>query len=290
MPMSDEVRQCIVCRSSESSVVFVDFGVPILRCTGCKHIYSSYAGNQNYSEYYGREINDQEKFRLDPAHLRMYRDFGNRFMAGRSGKILDVGAGLGYFVRFAESYQGWEAFGYEICAPAVDYAKNQLGVKNMYAGRVEDSGFPLASFDLMTLWDVIEHIPNPDGFLQYLRSLLKPAGAFFLATPNGPAQLWKARAKKTLIGMREGGHYLEPRDHMNLYTPDTLDRVLKRAGFQSVKFVHLPPIQAVSESGNPLGLLAKNAWFRIAQVVHAATGSRANINHNLYAIATTSVS
>ncbi len=286
--MSDEVRQCIVCRSSERSVVFIDSGVPILRCTGCNHIYSSYAGNQNYSEYYDREIKDREIFRLDPAHLRMYRDFGNRFMAGRSGKILDVGAGLGYFVRFAESFPDWEAFGYEICAPAVDYAKTQLGVKNMYVGQVEDSGFPLASFDLLTLWDVIEHIPNPDGFLHYLRSLLKPTGTFFLATPNGPAQLWKARVKKTLIGMREEGHYLEPRDHLNLYAPATLDRVLKRAGFQSVEFVHLPPIQAVSENGNPLGLLAKNLWFRIAQVVHAATLSRANINHNLYVTATTS--
>ena len=278
-----------MCHCSESSVVFVESGVEILRCAGCKHIYSSYAGDQNYSEYFQREITDQERFWLDTGHLRMFRAFGDRFMAGRSGKVLDVGAGLGYFVRFAEGYSGWEAFGYEISPPAVEYARNELGLKHMYAGRVEDSGFPLASFELITLWDVIEHIPNPDQFLRYLHSLLKPRGIFFLATPNGPAQLWKARAKKTLIGMREGSHYLMPRDHINLYTPHALDRVLKRVGFRTVKFMHLPPIQSVSGSRSRIGLLAKNAWFRSAQALYAATGSRANINNNLYALATTSV-
>ena len=167
--MSDEVKQCIGMSIQRELGCFrrlwcADTALHRLQSTSIRRMRAT----RNYSRISMalREVNDQEKFRLDPAHLRMYWDFGNRFMTGRSGKILDVGAGLGYFVRFAESYQDWEAFGYEICAPAVDYAKNQLGVKNMYAGRVEDSGFPLAYFDLITLWDVIEHIPNPDGFLQ----------------------------------------------------------------------------------------------------------------------------
>lgn len=276
---------CIACGSLEYSIVFEEFGVDVLRCNRCDHIFSSYRGSQDYDAYFDHEIGDEEEFWWDGAHDRMFRAFGDVFLAGRRGRLLDVGAGLGYFVRFAGSFNHWEAFGYEISPPAVEYAKTKLNIGNMFAGRVEDSGFAPGSFHLITLWDVLEHIPDPVPLLRYLHSLLAPGGTLFIATPNGPAQLLKARLKKHLTGMKTGGHYLEARDHLNLYNTYSLAATLAQTGFPRVSFKHLPPIQAVAGSRSRIGRAAKNFWFRGAQAVGAVTGNRINLNNNLYAVA-----
>jgi 2-polyprenyl-3-methyl-5-hydroxy-6-metoxy-1,4-benzoquinol methylase len=240
---------------------------------------------QNYDAYFDHEIDDEERLWWGSAHDRMFHAFGERFLTSRTGTIVDVGAGLGYFLQFAQMHSGWKALGYEISPAAVDYARNELRLQNVFVGRVEDSGLKLGSVHVITLWDVLEHIPDPGPLLHYLNSLLVPDGILFIATPNGPAQLLKARAKKCLIGMRAGSHYMEARDHMNLYNTRSLARTLSQAGFGRYEFQHLPPIQMVAGSTSASGRLVKNAWFRVAKVIGAVTANRVNVNNNLYVAA-----
>ncbi len=281
------VSPCVACKATGKEEVFCEFGIPILRCRSCGHVISTYVNDQHYDQYFAHEVQDQERFWWDEAHGKMYADFGDLFLRNRSGRLLDVGAGLGYFVRFVMSHAGWDAVGYEISPPAVEYAHSELGLKgHMFPGAVEHSGFAAGSFDVVTMWDVIEHIPNPDIILQYLIHVLKPGGILFLATPNASAQVFKARIKARLLGMREGVHYLEARDHVNLYTQSSLRMVLLRSGFDRVRFMHIHPIQSVSGSRNPALRAAKNAWYLAGKMVSAITGDKVNANNNLFAVAT----
>ena len=276
--------QCLVCSSTDSEVAFQEFEIAVLRCRNCRHIYSSFEAQENFEDYFGGEIVD-DGFWWDEAHRRMYDAFGKRFLQGKGGKILDVGAGLGYFVRDASRYSGWQAYGSEISRPAVQFAHENLGLQRMYAGLVQDSGFQEQTFDIITLWDVIEHILVPDSLLGCLFTLLKPGGVIFLATPNGPIQVMKAKTLAKLKGMRRELHYLEARDHLNLYHPQGISRLLQRAGFNEITFMHLPPIQSVSGSRNLLLRFLKNVWFRAAQIAGILSGGRLNINNNMFVAA-----
>ena len=275
---------CTVCRARTAGrVVFTEFGIDVMRCPECGHIMSSYQGDQNYDEYFDQP-GRLESFWWDQAHRPMYEDFCRHLLRGRTGRLLDVGAGLGYFVRTIGRESDWEAYGCEISAGAVQYAKEVLGLTRITCGRLEEAGYPPSSFDLITLWDVIEHIPDPDLLLTQIGRLLKPGGGLFLHTPNACVQLVKARIKKGIKGERAGDHYLEARDHVNLYSVAGITRVLERCGFQDVEFRHLAPIQSVSGSHKRALRLAKNGYFLAARMLSWVSAHRINLD-NLFVTA-----
>jgi len=179
-------KSCLICGGSKNKVVFREFGIDILRCLNCGHIFSSYQQKQDYSDYFkGVSLNPEEQFWWNEAHRDMYNDFCNKFLVGKSGKLLDVGCGLGYFIKHisqSEFSKSWQVFGYEISKEAIDYAKYKLNLDNVFCGRIEKSGFVGKSFDIITLWDVIEHLSAPDSMLSYLNSILKDDGMLFIHT------------------------------------------------------------------------------------------------------------
>lgn len=279
-------RHCVVCGGGRAHVVFEEFGVDIVECVDCAHVYSTWPGGQDYDGYFSAESIDPvaaERF-WDAQHARMYDAFIQRYLAGRRGRLLDVGCGLGYFVRRAGAVPGWEAYGYEISADAVAFARDTLGLTTVSCGKVEASTLMPGSFDVITLWDVIEHIPEPDPLLAYLRSLLTPDGMLCMHTPNALIQIPKARLKRRLHGMVPGRHYLEARDHVNLYRMSTLRRVLRRAGFGQVTFIHLPPIDAVADAGGAVARMLKRAWYLASVALFHASRGRINVD-NLFVVA-----
>ena len=278
------MKQCIICGQSDYKTVFKEFEIDILKCKNCGHIFSSYEAVQNYSGYFEKEIEEKDHFWWNEAHKRMYDDFCEKFITGKSGKLLDVGCGLGYFVKYASDFPGWEIFGYEISEPAVRFAENNLKLKNVFCGRVEESKFPAKHFDIITLWDVIEHIPDPAPLLSYLYSILKDSGILFIHTPNISVQLPKAKIKKLLFGEKEGGHYLEAKDHINIYSPRAIKETLNQAGFKEINFIHLHPIQSVSGSKSDFKKDLKNFWFNVAKFVYTLSFGKLNLD-NLFVVA-----
>lgn len=278
------MKKCIICGQSDYKTVFKEFEIDILKCLNCGHIFSSYEADQNYSGYFEKEIEEKDHFWWDEAHKRMYGDFCEKFITGKSGKLLDIGCGLGYFVKKISSIPDWQVFGCEISRPAVNYARNNLGLKNIFCGRVEDSGFSQKHFNIITLWDVIEHIPDPKPLLVYLKTILKDDGILFIHTPNVKIQFPKTKIKKLLFGEKEGGHYLEAKDHINIYSPVTIKEILNQAGFKEIKFIHIYPIQSVSGSKNDFKRLIKNLWFYFSVFLFKITFGKINVD-NLFVVA-----
>ncbi len=278
-------RICLICGGTRHGVVFRESEIDILRCLNCGHVFSTHPGEKDYSGYWGEGVTESEAcLWWDQAHRKVFDSFCEKFISGKRGKLLDVGCGLGYFVKKVSANPGWEVFGYEISQAAVDYARNNLGLKNVFAGRVEESQFAAKSFDIITLWDVLEHIPEPDALLSYLNSLLKDDGILFIHTPNISIQLPKARVKKILRGINPAIHYLEAKDHMHIYSMKNLKKLLLRNSFAKVDFVHLPPIQAISGKNNLVLILMKNLWYFLSVVLFKVSFSRLNLD-NLFAVA-----
>ena len=166
----------------------------------------------------------------------------------------------------------------------LNFAKGRLGLRNIFCSSVEDLDFEENSLDIITLWDVIEHIPDPHPLLYRAYGLLEEDGILFLHTPNIRIQLPKARIKKFIKGMKPGVHYLEAKDHLNIYSTKIIKRVLSQHGFNKVQFIHLRPIQSIAGSKNPIFRTIKNIWYYSAVFLSAVSDSLVNID-NLFVVA-----
>jgi 2-polyprenyl-3-methyl-5-hydroxy-6-metoxy-1,4-benzoquinol methylase len=214
----------------------------------------------------------------------MHQDFFKRFVVGRSGRLLDMGCGLGFFPKAMAAYAGWETYGCEISPAAVRYARETLGLDNIICSRPDEVDLPNDRFDLITMWDVFEHIPRPDPLLNRCHALLRDGGIVFMRTPNILIQLFRARLIKLTRGMQPGVSYLQARDHAHHYSTSSIQTVLKRNGFSRIEFVHLHPIQNNNRSAVPSHFGIKELGFRLVQVLAIASRNRVNFD-NLFILA-----
>jgi len=273
---------CLLCQSDQHHIVFREFGVDVLRCRACGHVFSSYNADPHYDGFWGDEVTIVDSY-WSFARETMYRDFRRRFITGRSGRLLDMGCGLGFFISGVAHSPGWEAYGCEISAAAVRYAREKRGLANVCCSRPETVDLPDSSFDIITMWDVIDHIAQPDPVIGRCHALLKRGGFLFLRTPNIKIQLMRARINKILKGMRPGVTFLQARDHSHHYSRSSIGRLLRRNGFETVEFVHLRPVRA-PQGYSRRQQLVKDACFAMVRAMAMLTRGRVNLD-NLYVIA-----
>jgi 2-polyprenyl-3-methyl-5-hydroxy-6-metoxy-1,4-benzoquinol methylase len=138
------------------------------------------------------------------------------------GKLLDVGCGNGAFLsRMREA--GWEVSGIEPDPAAARQARERQGIQAVF-GTMEEARFQDASFDAVTLSNVIEHVYDPFDLLSKCRRLLKTGGALVLLTPNLDS-LGHQR-------FRRSWYSLDPPRHLYLFSPRTLRDCCEKAGLQ----------------------------------------------------------
>jgi len=125
---------------------------------------------------YGK-YTEQASWRLEKASRQLNEIY--QTVGLKSGKALDVGSGYGYFRR-ALDIAGWEHSGVEISTHARNIAKSMYGY-DTYSDMLNPN---LSQYDLITLWDVIEHIADPIAYLSDIVKYLRPGGVLAIKTPN----------------------------------------------------------------------------------------------------------
>src|SRR5262245_55881691 len=275
---------CLLCGDLRHRTIFKESGVDILQCRQCRHVFSSFAAHPHYNQYWGDAIAEGDHFYWSHARRRMHQDFFKRFVVGRSGRLLDMGCGLGFFLKALAPYARWEAYGCEISPAAVRYARETLGLTRVSCCRLEEADLPQSSFDIITLWDVIDHLLRPDPLLRTCHALLRDGGVCFMRAPNVFIQIPRAHLKKLLWGMPPGIEYLQARDHLHHYSTSSIRKLLERNGFSRIQFVHLHPIQGYSPSKSGFMPGVKNALFDVVRAL--AIVSRGYLNFdNLFVLA-----
>ena len=139
------------------------------------------------------------------------------------GRILDVGCGSGLLLQEFQKI-GWEVYGVDPSQTASHRARQLLQSNNIFRGTLDDITFPLNSFDIVTMWHSLEHVPYPREVLMTVNRLITTAGKLKIAVPN--IDSWEAR----FFGKWWRG--LEPPRHLYLFSPKTLTSLLTSSGFQ----------------------------------------------------------
>ena len=142
----------------------------------------------------------------------------SRLTQGRS--LLDVGSGKGRFVRVAND-QGWNAYGYEPYQEASVPPKYR---DRFFRGRLNDLPLKEGAVDVVTMWHVLEHIPDPQMTLQSVRKYLKDDGLLLIAVPN--VQSFLAKAAK------RWWYHLDVPRHLWHFSPESVSATLVSAGYE----------------------------------------------------------
>jgi SAM-dependent methyltransferase len=140
----------------------------------------------------------------------------------RPAAALDIGCGDGTFLA-ALAEHGMEITGNEIEGPALERASHVPGIL-LLAGPITDHDLPPAHFSLISLWHVLEHLPDPLATLRHCRRALREDGLLLVEVPN--AASWQAR----LFGDR--WLHLDPPRHLYQFTPRAMTSLFHRAGFR----------------------------------------------------------
>lgn len=247
----EQLKTCNLCKSD--NIIFIDNNVS--RCKNCGYIFenprptldeltSYYSRINKYDLYLGEE---EARDLLWKRRLRLIKRYK------RYGTLLDVGTGIAQFLFFAKN--NFEVKGTEISESAIRIAKQKYNI-DVTRGEIEtiDLG---SKFDVITLFHVLEHVPNPSSTINRCRELLNSEGILIIAVPNDIVSM-RSTVRRLLSVLKIGksrnyGRLGLPKlvldgsqeeIHLSHFTPSVLRRFLGRNNFIIVQNT-LDPYYAV---------------------------------------------
>jgi 2-polyprenyl-3-methyl-5-hydroxy-6-metoxy-1,4-benzoquinol methylase len=235
---------CVVCGSDRYNVSFVKEGFQFVKCCECnllyvnpqlseQHVLEDYKDKQSLNEWVDvllsekqQQYDRQKKYR--PALEVLSKQYPQK------GKILDVGCSIGLFLDEARSL-GWQPYGLEINRKALRYARETLGLE-VHDKLIHETPFKPETFQIISLWGVLEHLSHPRDVLGHCHELLAPGGTLLIFVPNGHSLVTRImHAKSPTFGGR---------NHLWYFTPQTLGRLLSEEGFEpGHTYTQLPQIE-----------------------------------------------
>jgi len=192
------------------------------RCTDCGLVYlNPRLPQHDLEQYYPPQYYSQPYKEHAPSFYRRY-SLIDRYKKG--GRILDVGCSNGAFLTFMET-RGWDVYGLDNSRGAIEIAAQHHG-NRVTCAVLPEADYPSDYFDVVSLFEVFEHISEPSAYLEEIYRILKSGGVLCLSVPN--FSCWERK----LFGRWWIG--LDAPRHLYQYTPATLRRMIERAGLNPV--------------------------------------------------------
>lgn len=235
---SQNSLSCPICGyDGNVSSRFLKNGYNIYRCDDCNlmfvhpqpsrdellRIYDNsyfWRGNKylkmNKTESRSRNLdNDKQKINI----IKKYKE---------TGRLLDVGCAMGGFLYLARQ-EGFDVTGVEVSTFCTNFIKNKLGIE-VHNVDLLSARLPSGTYDVVTLWDVIEHLRNPVETVNEIHRILRPGGILCFST--GDVNSFYARI------MGRFWHLLTPPQHLFYFTPKSIRKMLDRCGFVVNQITH----------------------------------------------------
>jgi SAM-dependent methyltransferase len=246
MPMTDKNEKlyypCAVCGESRPQMfrIWFDDYLKLYRCKSCGFV-SQYPGPGSYNV-----VTDyKDKYSLDflkagqefmyPMRRVVLQDIVNRITKYQAvGNILDVGCGDGHFL-YLSSKKGFSCYGVEGSEKLSKYASSKSGAK-VIQGLYNKEMFPENSFDVISLIQVLEHIPTPINALETAKYHLRPNGILVIEIPSIYAPnfiAYRLTRIKKFVKPPSGVIF----SHFGYYNPKSLFALTQKCGFNNEELV-----------------------------------------------------
>jgi SAM-dependent methyltransferase len=235
----NKTRPCPNCECTSVSVKFVVPPFHIVKCRRCSLVFLADPPDDEmlYERYHESPEQDPHEYRArtgNPELAELFAINNMRLRFIRSvrpvGHLPDLGCGRGFFLYTALS-NGYDVSGVDISGKAIAYAREKFGL-SAEVRTLEEVAAGSVRFDIVTLWHVLEHFPDPLKALSLVRALLARNGVCVVEVPN-------LRSLKFMLASQkwQGGNH--PLYHRTFFTSATLRRALFKSGFSDVCRVNL---------------------------------------------------
>jgi|YelNatPaOPRAMG01_1025707.scaffolds.fasta_scaffold26679_1 2-polyprenyl-3-methyl-5-hydroxy-6-metoxy-1,4-benzoquinol methylase len=242
------LNKCPLCESYNIQDFYIIKGYEIVQCKDCSFVFvkneipkeelvnlytKTYFHNPawyrldknrylGYDDYIGDKANIRNKFEKVIKVIKRYTD---------NGPLLDIGCGPGLFLELAKERGFTPVKGIDISPYAVDYCINTLKL-NVQNGDLLDFKFGSRTFNLITMFDVIEHVQNPKEELTEINRILKDNGILAIITPDIDALAVKLVKSKWEEIQRVP-------EHLVFFSKKTITYILRQTGFEilSTKYI-----------------------------------------------------
>ena len=223
-----ETIPCPGCRSARARRFLDCEGFGFVQCADCSIVYQNPRPafddlRKRYNgQYFSYELENESNFfglmRMGLDDIR-FNERTADFPASRT--FLDIGCATGMLIESMKQ-AGWDASGVDVCRESAEYGIAHRGVR-ISIGTLEEARFGSESFSVVHFSHLIEHVPDPRGFLREVKRILKPGGLAVITTPNVDgfqARLFGSAWRSAIA------------DHLVLFSKATLASMLVSEGFE----------------------------------------------------------
>jgi 2-polyprenyl-3-methyl-5-hydroxy-6-metoxy-1,4-benzoquinol methylase len=235
------VRACPACEVIGRGRRLVHFRAQT-RCTACGHVYLCPRPTQKAIAYaYNRPEAYAQWLRDDKTRALMWDKRVSRLQRfAARGRLLDVGAGTGAFLDRLSRGGSWQVDGTEISTQATELASRHYGI-TLRQGQLGSLDLPESHYDVVTLWHVLEHVPDVGSTLRDVSRVLRPGGLAVIAVPNDSLLLRlplaaardtccpSSRTSRSNVRLMLGAPSPGDEIHLHHFSPRTLKRAVGRA-------------------------------------------------------------
>lgn len=229
--------KCYLCGSSVRFYLHKN-GYDLFSCVGCGLIrtdlrtsYDSFVEKHYSRGYFTGDIKKSAyaDYGRDKAYITKNLDKFLRFIKSRkpNGTLLDVGCAYGYAVELALK-RGYDAYGFDASHHAVKEAKALVGDKRIAHGLISSISYKKNSFDVISMFDVFEHLSDPIGDVKRLTRYLKDDGIMIIATGDAESLAAKFFGRKWT--------FFIPPQHLFFFNRTNMTKALSKIGLKPIRW------------------------------------------------------
>jgi SAM-dependent methyltransferase len=240
---------CALCGAIDRTRLFEKDGYPIARCRACGLVQvDTELDRAELEEIYGEDYFTKEQLLYDYVSDRDARLESGATVARAlarvrpGGRLLDVGCAAGFFL--APAARHYDVTGVEISPFASQYAREEFGLR-VHTGDVTEVDFDGTRFDVVTVWNTIEHVADPLATVRAIADVTRPGGLLAMSTGSVTGPL----ARRDLPGW----NLMAPPYHLFYFSPATINILLAKAGFRLQRIVHDGIVATGGLLGSDLG-------------------------------------
>jgi ubiquinone/menaquinone biosynthesis C-methylase UbiE len=240
----ETLSSCKLC--GNQAIERVDAEWNLCRCRACGYVFDNpRPAMPELAAFYAQPAKYDLWLRQEAGRDKLWKRRAEKLSRHRApGNLLDVGAGIGQFLHHAKPLFT-QVSGTEISESAITIAREKYGIE-IWMGQVEEMELPAESFANITVFHVLEHVPDPAKLVRRCNALLRPGGTLVVAVPNDVlgwrSTLYKLGRKMGLVSFRDFSPILGiakagtgEEIHLSHFTPRVLRRLLEEAEFAVVE-------------------------------------------------------
>ncbi|MCX8080293.1 MAG: class I SAM-dependent methyltransferase [Bacteroidia bacterium] len=220
-------KNCLICNSTNLTPYSIYYAKGLIKCRNCSFVFmEKLPTEEELKSHYETYSYAVDRF-VSPLTIESYNALLDEFEKFRkTNQILDIGCGTGYFLIEAQK-RGWKTHGTEYSPKAIEILKEK-GIEPHY-GKISNIKFADESFDVITCFEVLEHLSNPNEDIKHIHRLLRINGLFYCTTPNFNSII--------RYYLKTDYDIIEYPEHLCYFTKRTLNLLMTRNGFKNIKFL-----------------------------------------------------